>query len=149
MKKFILLLLFISTSSFGQSLEFFISGCSQQQECKKCPPDLKITLQVNKINQTVIHSDTEIISNKTNSKVLENCSIVDERNFICGFEKSFTRSDGGITILDDRTIVRDGKFVDKPHIKYMDKNAKITIPDTPRKLCLFKKTLFGSYESIN
>jgi len=150
MKKILLLIgLFFSVSSFGQSVESYTSICPNQQDCKKCQPDSRVTFKVSKVNQTVIYSETELSTNKTNSRVMENCSIIDEKNFICGYEKKITRSDGGITNLDSRTIVRDGKLEDNPHIKYMDRNGNFSTLQSPNKICLFKKTLFSGFEVIN
>jgi hypothetical protein len=80
---------------------------------------------------------------------MENCSIIDEKNFICGQDKKMIRSDGGITIVDSRTIVRDGRLEDNPYITYVDKNGIFSTPQSSNKICSFKKTFFGSYESIN
>lgn len=150
MNKILLLVgLLISANSFGQSLEFYISGCSHQQECKTCQPDSKVVYLVNKTNQTVISSDTDLITNKTNSRSLANCSIIDNQNFICGSQTQYTRKDGVIVNLDSRIIIRNGKLEDNPNIKFMDQNGNVTAPATPRKLCVFKKNIFGKFESIN
>jgi hypothetical protein len=126
-----------------------MSYCPFPQECKKCEPDAKVSFKVNKINQTVILSDTDLITNKTTSRALENCSIVDDKNFICGQEERFKRSDGGITTIDSRKIVRNGILEDNPHIRYMDRNGNFSTPKTKGKVCYFKKSLFGKYELIN
>lgn len=136
-------------TSYGQSLEFYLSSCSNQQECKNCPPDSKIVYLVNKTNQTVIFSETDLLTNKTTSRSMENCSIIDDKNFICGKEKQLTRKDGVIVNLDSRTIIRDGRLEDNPHIKFMDQNGNLSTPPTPKKLCVFKKNIFGRYEVSN
>ncbi len=150
MKRIILItFLVLSTNSYSQSIELYFSGCEHSVDCKKCPPDYKETFKVNVNKQIVLYTGLDLKTNKTESQALDNCSILDSKNFICGDKKTLNRSDGAIVTLDSRTIMKNGLLEDKPHATIMDQSGRKFHPPTPKKICRFKKNFLGKYEVIN
>jgi hypothetical protein len=150
MKKIILIsFLVLSNNLFAQTVESFFSGCEHSLSCKKCPPEYKETYQINVSKQVVLYTGVDLKTNKVDSQVLENCSVVDGKNFICGEKNSSYRSDGALLIKDGRTVMRNGIIEGHPYLTIMDKNGKMFSPPTPKKICRFKKNFFGQYESTN
>ena len=141
--------MFFCHNLYAQTIELYFSGCEHANNCKKCPPDLRETFQVNISKQVVLYTALDLKTNKTESKSLTNCSVVDNKNFICGDKEIFTRGDGAIVTLDTRTIMRNGILEDTPHLTIMDKNGRQFNPPTPKKTCQFKKNFFGQYEIVN
>ncbi len=139
----------LSTNSFGQTVESYFSGCEHSVSCKRCPPDYKETYQINVSKQVVLYTGVDLKTNKVDSQVLEHCSVVDGKNFICGEKNSLHRSDGALVIRDFRTVMRDGIIQNYPHITIMDKNGKMFTPQSPKKICRFKKNFLGQYEATN
>ncbi len=140
-------LFLFSTNLYSQTFESFISGCDHSIQCSKCPPTYKETYQVNVSKQIVIYTGIDLITNKVDSQKLENCSIIDNKNYICGEKQVITRSDGAIVTLDNRTIVRNGLVEDQPHMT-ITKNGREFNPQTPKKTCRFRKNFFGQYEVV-
>ncbi len=148
-KLYLIIFLFFSTNSYSQTIELYFSGCDHSVNCKKCPPDYKETYQINVSKQVVLYYGVDLKTNETESKALTNCSVIDNKNFICGDKETFNRNDGALVTLDTRTIMKNGLLEDRPHVTIMDKNGKQFNPPTPRKLCRFKKNLIGQFESVN
>jgi ribonuclease BN (tRNA processing enzyme) len=131
MKKIFLFIgILISVNSFGQSLELYLSNCSKQIDCEKCPPEDRVTYQVNKLNQVVLVSNTELKTNKTTTRSMDNCSIIDEKNFVCGKDRIVNRDDGVTVKIDYRTVISNGIYEDGITTRLIDKNGKdITLDD--------------------
>jgi hypothetical protein len=150
MKKLLLLFIFLSFNSFSQKLELYTSYCKSDLDCSNCKVEDKIEFLIDKSTQVVISTNTELSTNTTKSQTLKNCSIFDEKNFICGDKKTLTRTDGVLVTLDNRMIIKNGLFEDRPHATFLDKNGRTFVDEREKmfKTCHYKKNIFGNYSVV-
>lgn len=150
MKKLLtIFFIFFIKNTYAQTIEIYSAECNKGESCKLCAPDYKEAYQVNKSAQVVIFSGTDLVTKKTGSQTLTNCTIVDSKNFICGEKKTRTRDDGALIILDGRTVINNGVREEKNLLTIVSQNGKQLNPDSPKKTCQFKKNVFGQYTVIN